>query len=108
MVNIRIADHVQYASSYQDGQVIYDLIVPALLAGDTVDVSFDGITAVPSAFVNAALLQLLEVMPMSVIRDRLRISGSTRYINGLIKRRFDYVTSQPQPGPMPSFLQAAA
>ena len=99
MVTIKIAEHLEYASSYADGHVIYELIAPALQRGETVELSFAGFPAVPSAFVNAALVQLLEVMPVESIRRQLRITESTKYINELIKRRFDFVTSRPSPGP---------
>ncbi len=92
MVNIRIRDHVQQASSYDDGQVIFGLIAKKVAAGDTVEVSFDGINAVPSAFINAAFLQLLEVAPIEKVRAQLRILDSTRFINELIKTRFDFVS----------------
>lgn len=92
MVTIRIRDHVKQASSYDDGQIIYRLIAEKLASGDTVDVSFEGINAVPSAFVNAAFVQLLEVTPIEKIREKLRFSDSTRFINELIKNRFAFVS----------------
>jgi hypothetical protein len=104
MVTIRIADHVHYASTYQEGQIIFNLLAPRLQDGEVVELSFEGFGAVPSAFVNAALVQLLEVVAMDRIRNLLKISNSTKYINELIKRRFDFVTSLPQPGPMPKNL----
>ena len=73
MVAIRIADHLKTFSSYDDGKKIYELIRPALLSGQDVTLSFDEILAVPSAFVNAALLQLLNDMPFEQIKKRLHI-----------------------------------
>jgi hypothetical protein len=108
MVNIRIADHVEYASSYTDGQAIFDLVAPAILAGDRVELSFAGFGAVPSAFINAAIVQLLELVPMERIREQLQIKDSTKYINELIKRRLDFVSSRPSPGPMPQLRRLAA
>lgn len=95
MVTIHIADHVELASSYRDGQVIYDLIAPPMLAGQQVEVSFRGIPAVPSAFINAALVQLAELMPVSEIRKLLKITDSTRYINDMIRSRFAFVEHLP-------------
>ena len=90
MVNIRILDHVERASDYNDGQVIFDLIKYDVIEGRPVSVSFDGISAVPSAFVNAAFIQLLEVAPVEQIRETLKIVDSTRFINDLIRRRFEF------------------
>lgn len=97
MVDIRIADHVERASDYNDGQVIFDLIKDDVIHGKPVKVSFDGITAVPSAFINAAFIQLLEVASIDRIRDTLVIVDSTRFINELIRSRFDFSASQSKP-----------
>lgn len=90
MAIIRITDHVKHASSYNDGQVIYNLIAPDVLAGRTVEVSFQGIHAVPSAFVNAAFVQLLEIASMDRVRESLKFIDSTHFINELIKKRFEF------------------
>jgi hypothetical protein len=95
VTSIRIADHVEHASTYQDGQVIYDLILEPMRAGDVVEISFAGIAAVPSAFINSALVQLTEVLPVAAIRQRLRIVDSTRYINDMIRTRFAFVERMP-------------
>ena len=92
---IRIAEHVRTHSTYTDGEVIYRLIEQELRAGRTVTVSFSGIKSVPSAFVNAALVKLLEQFSFDHIRSRLNIVDSTRQINRLIKDRFYFATSEP-------------
>lgn len=94
MEPIRITDHVPQASSYEDGQVIFDLIADDVRAGRPVELSFEGLRAVPSAFVNAALVQLVETVPLSQIFRSLRIVHSTKFINELINRRFSFVAEQ--------------
>ena len=91
MVAVRIIDYVEQASTYDDGQVIFNLIAKDIANDCPVEVSFSGIQAVPSAFVNAAFLQLLESVPMEKIRNNLKIIHSTKFINDLIKRRFEFV-----------------
>lgn len=88
MVLVRIKDHVQYAYTYEEGQLIFDLIAPALARGEVVAVSFEGIKAVPSSFINASLLQLTDRFSLDDIRSRLQIVDSTHFINDLIKRGF--------------------
>ena len=88
---IRILDHIERASTYDDGEVIYRLICDPIARRETVVLSFDGVLAVPSAFVNAALVRLLESVPYEVVRQSLKIVGSTRQINELIKSRFEFV-----------------
>ncbi len=91
MVAIKITDHVEHASSYEDGQKIFDLLVNEIKSDISVELSFQGIHAVPSAFINAALVQLIEVVPKEQIFRNLKITNSTKFINELIKRRFSFV-----------------
>ncbi len=91
---IRILDHVQTYSTYQDGEVIYRLLAEELRAGRSVVLSFDGIKSLSSAFVNAALIKLLEEFEFRFIQDRLQIVHSTRQINRLIKDRFSFAANE--------------
>lgn len=94
MVLVRIRDHVQYAYTYEEGQLIYDLIAPALIRGEVVTVSFDDIKAVPSSFINASLLQLADHLSLDEIRSRLQIVDSTHFINELINRGFQTISQK--------------
>jgi hypothetical protein len=95
-VVVRILDHVQTPSTYEDGAVIYRLIAEQLHADRPVTLSFAGIKSIPSAFVNAALIKLLEEFQFDLIRSRLQIVDSTRQITRLVKDRFDFATSGPR------------
>lgn len=90
---IRILDHIEHASSYEDGDVIFKLISTPISRGEDVVVSFDGIQAVPSAFINASLVRLAELTTVGAIRAHLKITHSTRQINEIIKSRFDFLAS---------------
>ena len=94
MVVIRIADYSPSPSTYEDGARIFDLMRPHLTAGEKVQLSFEGITAVPSAFVNSALLPLLDIFPMEQIKLQLRFTNTTKFINKLIKQRFEFVATK--------------
>ena len=94
MATVRITDHVQQASTYDDGQVIFNLIANDVRSGRPVVVSFEGLHAVPSAFINAALLQLVETVPLEQIFRSLQITNSTKFINDMINRRFAFVAEQ--------------
>lgn len=87
---IKILEHVSSTSSYEDGEVIYDHIHRELLAGKSVEVSFSGIPSVPSAFINSAFIRLLEDIPFAHIKSKLVIRDSTRYINDLLRSRFEF------------------
>lgn len=94
MATVRIIDHVKHPSTYQDGQVIFNLIQSDVRSGIPVEVSFEGVHAVPSAFINAALVQLVEVVPLKQIFSVLSITNSTKFINEMIRSRFAFVASR--------------
>lgn len=89
---VKIIEHVTTASSYEDGDVIFRLLLDPIRRGERVEVDFTGITSVPSAFVNSAFVQLLEHVSFEQVRATLTFLQSTRQINDLIRSRFDFVT----------------
>lgn len=88
---IAIKDHIESASSYSDGEVIFRLLLDPICEGKGVVVDFSGITSVPSAFVNSAFIRLLEHVSFEQVRSTLTFINSTRQINELIRSRFDFV-----------------
>lgn len=94
MVKIEILENVSAASTYEDGGKIFRMLKEQMDAGESVELSFTGISSVPSAFINAAIVQLLEHFEFSRIRSQLRFVNTTRHINQLIKSRFDFAVKQ--------------
>ena len=94
---IDILKQVPQAYTADAGQVIHDMIVPALERGEAVTVSFKGVGAVPTSFVNAAFIELLEQFDFAFIKSHLRIVESTRQINNVIKERFDFEVNHRTP-----------
>lgn len=90
MVTINILDHIESASTYEDGGKIYQLLKEKIAAGEVVSLSFENISSVPSAFLNAAVIQLLEDFSFAVIKKQLRFTNTTKHINQLIKSRFEF------------------
>lgn len=82
---IDVLAHVPHCYTYADGEKIAALIVDALRRGDDAVVSFRGVSAVPSSFVNAAFVGLLDEFSVDTVRGRLRVVDSTKQINSLIK-----------------------
>jgi STAS-like domain of unknown function (DUF4325) len=91
---IRIIDYFKTPSTYEDGDVIFKKISSEIQQGNQVTISFEGISSVPSAFINAAFIRLLEEFCFEKIRNSLRFTDTTKHINELIKSRFDFVLSQ--------------
>ncbi|HEY8118149.1 MAG TPA: STAS-like domain-containing protein [Methylophilaceae bacterium] len=91
---INIVDYVKTASTYEDGEVIYKLISDAIRRDEQVILSFSGIPSVPSAFINSAILRLLEDFSFEKIREKIIFVNTTKHINDLIKSRFEFVLSR--------------
>jgi len=84
---IRVRDHVQRCQSWSDGDVIGQQIKRVLAARERAVVSFDGVGDVPSSFVNAAFVSLLDDYSFDFIKRHVSVVDSTSQINSLIKRR---------------------
>lgn len=89
---IKILEHIKNASTYEEGEIIFRIILPLIQSGNQVEVDFTGITSIPSAFVNSAFIRLLEHVSFSQVRSSLHFTNSTRQINQLIRSRFDFVS----------------
>jgi hypothetical protein len=86
-------DHVPHCYSAEDGQVVQDILLERLSTDDLVTVSFDGVTSVPSSFVNTALISLLGKFSFEEIRRRVRFADTNTQINEMIKKRFVFETT---------------
>lgn len=91
-MDIKLLDYVATCSTYSDGEVIYNLIAPEIVRGKNVNLSFKGVSAVPSAFINASIVRLVESTSLDNVRRHLKISDSTRQINELILSRFEFLS----------------
>lgn len=87
---INVLDHVKHCYTNYDGDVIFKLIKKELDNNNIATVSFSGVKSIPSSFVNAAFITLLDYYDFSFIRSRIRIVNSTKQINDMIKHRFDF------------------
>ncbi|HDR8449565.1 STAS-like domain-containing protein [Bacillus cereus] len=94
MVNINVLDHVERCYSNDDGKVIQDLIKKAFMQNEKAVVSFQGVTALNSSFVNTAFIELLNDYDFSYIRKHLTFANSTAQINTTIKNRFNFEVNE--------------
>jgi hypothetical protein len=58
-----------------DGQKVYDVLYPILKNGDKVEVSFEGVELMISAFLNVAIGQLYGVFCADAINEQLSITN---------------------------------
>jgi len=89
---VRILDHVAQCATYADGDAIFQIIAPSISKGEDVTLSFDGVDAVPSSFINASIVRLIESVSLSELKAHLKVIHSTRQINDLIRGRIDFLS----------------
>ncbi|UOO77956.1 STAS-like domain-containing protein [Neisseria sp. Dent CA1/247] len=93
LTEIKIADKTKQFSTYEDGFKIYKAMKNAIDKGDTVNLSFDSILAVPSSFINGCFSKLIDDIGIENIKKNVKISNSTNSINNMIKRKFTLASS---------------
>lgn len=87
---IRVLDHVDSCSTTADGEIIFSVLKPLIEKGSSVVVSFDGIGAVPSSFINSAFIPFISLIGFERVKTTLSFTNSNRHINETIKRRFEF------------------
>ncbi len=85
---IRVSDFTDKCYTNRDGEIIFIKIKSHMDKNETANVSFKGIDAVTSSFVNSAFINLLEYYSFDYVKSHLTFSDTTRHINDLIKKRF--------------------
>ena len=83
---IRALDHVPHCYNAADGAVINALLRKHLSKGAAIKLSFDGVSDVPSSFVNAAIVALLTQYNEHFIKTHLTVIDATGQIGGMIRR----------------------
>jgi hypothetical protein len=87
---IHVVDIVEQCSSYENGVTLHRLLGEKLRSGENVVLSFKGVSAVSTSFVNAALIELLDEFDFETIKGKLAFTDTNRIINDTIKRRFTF------------------
>lgn len=88
MVKVNVTDYVDHVYSNEDGMVIYNEIKKHLSSSNKVAVSFKGIGALNSSFINSAFVELLKDYDFNFIKGNIHFVDSTNQINNMIKSRF--------------------
>lgn len=83
---IRVKDHVHQFNTAADGAVIATAIRAAMSKENLVKLSFSGISDVPSSFINAAIVSLLDDFTEKQIKQKLKIEDVTAQIAEMIRR----------------------
>jgi hypothetical protein len=79
-------DHVPHCYTAADGQIIHRLIARGLDEEAAVKLSFDGVSDVPSSFINASVVALLDKYDEAYIKSHLTIIDATPQIGDMVRR----------------------
>ncbi|MBF0296031.1 MAG: STAS-like domain-containing protein [Magnetococcales bacterium] len=85
---LTILEHVDNCHSMDNGETIAKLIKTHLDHNQSVQISFKGVDLVSSSFINTSLIALLDSYSFDTIRSKINFINTTRFINELIKSRF--------------------
>jgi hypothetical protein len=88
---ITALDHVPQCFSAKDGTVIADILREQLSHDGAVTLSLAGVSEVPSSFVNAALVSLLDTYDFAWIKSHLTVTDATRQSADMVRRCFENV-----------------
>ena len=97
MVTIDIKSKVKNAYTYEDGAIIYRIAKREILNNNIIELSFSEIDSIPSSFANGCFIQLLEDFSLDEIKKFVKISNSTKQINGMIKSRLTFENNRIRP-----------
>lgn len=85
---VNICDLVSSTSTNDDGDKVFSYIYDYIKHNKKITLSFEGIYALNSSFVNSAFVELLDHFPLKQIQTNLVFVNSTKQINSLILKRF--------------------
>ena len=93
MVRVKVLDEVAHAYSDVEGKVVHEIVVNHLKAGRPVEVSFEGVDAISTSFVNNAFIALLEDFTFDDIKRTISFVHTNAQINDMLRSRFKFETS---------------
>lgn len=89
---IKPLDFLEHCYTSEDGAKVFKKIHPLIKEGKRVIISFEGVDSVPSSFVNEAFIKLLDDISFAQIKSLLSFSKSTKQINEMLRKRFEFET----------------
>lgn len=90
MKTIIVKDLTEHQYSNEDGDVLFNRIHNEFKKGRKVLVSFEGIYALNTSYINSAFVQLLDYYSYSFIKEHLMLINSTGFINKAVKHRIEF------------------
>lgn len=83
---IAVLDHVAHCDTSADGDALYLVLHRALALASRVTVSFDGVDGVPSSFINASIVRLVEELGIEAVKSRIAITDVSGQVSDMLRR----------------------
>jgi len=83
---VRALDHVRQCYSSTDGAIIADVLRDSFARDRVVTLSFDGVSDVPSSFINACLVPFVDEFSLDGLKRRLTVTDATKQIADMVRR----------------------
>jgi hypothetical protein len=90
---VNVLNLVPDCYSWRNGDIVRRYLHEELAAGRSVTLSFEGVKDVPSSFVNAAFVPLIDHFGLPYLKSHLFVVRSNRQINDMIKHRLEFEAS---------------
>jgi hypothetical protein len=85
MATLTVLNLVPAAFTYEEGETVRHAIERHFDRQESVTLSFAGVLAVSSSFVNAAFVKLLDRWPFDFVRSRLIIAEASQTTNWMVQ-----------------------
>jgi hypothetical protein len=86
---IHIKSIINYCDTYEDGQIVYKNIQFVLKNHEKLILSFKGINAISSSFINGAFIPLVNILGLDKFKQKIQIIDSNKTMNRLIVDRLN-------------------
>jgi hypothetical protein len=91
-MGITVLDYTPQCYTTVDGDKLLQVMLAALNGTDKITVSFKGVGDVPSSFVNASFVRLLDFYSFDYIRSHVSVVDTNRQINDMISSRMRFAS----------------
>lgn len=90
---IKLTDYISNGINNSEGELIFKIIMDKIEKEENLEISFSGMTAVSSSFVNSAFIELLKFYKFEYIKNKIKFKDTLKVHNDLIKSRFEFETA---------------
>ena len=94
---IQLKNIIQSGFTNSDGDIIFNIIQSHFINEDIIEISFLGMGAVSSSFVNSAFLKLLDFYEFDDIKKKIKFTNTLKIHTDLIKSRFIFESERRVP-----------